>query len=809
MPTPDMTPSTASACITLLQALRRDVAVLGQRARRLLIRPAGETTTSVGLARPLRSWLWGTAKIFVVLSLVATVVFMAAMLFVLRDMPLNAGIPEGNEQSVLLEAADGQPLGRVGPLKVSNSARAEFPPTLVAAVLSIEDRRFYQHWGIDPIGIGRAATRNYGSGRIVEGGSTITQQLVKLRLVGNQRTFGRKLREALTAVWLEMRLEKDEILTRYLNSVYMGAGAQGIAAAAQLYFNKRPSELTLPEAALLAGLIKAPTRYNPLHNLEGARARAAVVLRAMVDAGAINKQVAEAAITYPATLDAPAVESEAPTWFSDWVSQEAREVTAGLNGTVRVRTTLVPKLQRAAEEVVSDGLRTSAARNVSQASLVAMRPDGSVVAMVGGRNYSESQFNRAAQAQRQPGSAFKPFVYLAALRRGWRPSDMVDASPLTIGAWKPQNYGSQDYGRVTLADAVAHSINTATVRLAINVGIDQVILAARDLGISTPLPKVPSIALGTADVSLLNLTAAYASVLAGRAPIQPWGVAALASEAKPRLMSIGAPAAKQIDLGPAGRQLQDLLRLPVERGTARAAALDGYAAGKTGTTQDHRDAWFVGFTQSLVVGIWVGNDDRAPMDEVTGGSLPAVLWKNFMLKATPMPSRGTDPETAAPEPPPQTEQRCDYRACAHKYQSFNAADCSYQPYGGGPRQQCEPTEETAVVSPSTPRRAAVTDEHERRPAPMAAREAETAVVSATPRRAAAMDERKRRRPAQSTPPNARTRPVMAARAAREEKITRADKPRQPRKAADDFDGQNSVDGDTRDYRSLRERLLQF
>ena len=240
MPTPDMTPSTASAWGILLRALRRDITALGQRARRVLIRPARETASTIGFVLPSHGLLWGTAKIFVVLSLVVTVVFMAAMLFVLRDMPLNGGIPEGNEQSIVLEAADGQPLGRVGPLKVSHAARAEFPPTLVAAVLSIEDRRFYQHWGIDPIGIGRAATRNYGSGRIVEGGSTITQQLVKLRLVGNQRTFGRKLREALTAVWLEMRLEKDEILTRYLNSVYMGAGAQGIPAALSAILTNGP-----------------------------------------------------------------------------------------------------------------------------------------------------------------------------------------------------------------------------------------------------------------------------------------------------------------------------------------------------------------------------------------------------------------------------------------------------------------------------------------------------------------------------------------------------------------------------------------
>ena len=777
-------PSTSAAWRELLGAVYRDVASL-RRGVTQRSRPSGDAG---GLAPPARSPLWGIVKVFIVLSLAAIIVFTAAMLLVLRDLPLNGGIPEAREQSIHLEAADGQAIGRVGPLKVSNATRADFPPTLVAAVLSIEDRRFYQHWGIDPFGMARALVRNYSSSRIVEGGSTITQQLVKLRLVGNKRTFGRKLREALTAVWLEMRLGKEEILTLYLNSVYMGAGAQGVPAAAELYFNKRPSELTLPEAALLAGMIRAPTRYNPLHNLAGARTRAAVVLRAMVDAEAISKQVADAAMAYPAVLNAPAVGTNATTWFSDWVSQEARDVTAGLNGTLRVRTTLVPQLQQAAEQVIGDGLRESAARNVSQAALVAMRPDGSVVAMVGGRNYSESQFNRAVQAQRQPGSAFKPFVYLAALRSGRRSEDTVDASSFKIGAWEPENSGHREYGRVTLADAFAHSINTAAVRLAMDVGLDQVILAARDLGISTPIPTVPSMALGSAEVSVLNLTAAYASVLAGHAPIQPWGVASLASDEKSRLMSIGAPTGEQKDLGPAGAQLRDLLRLPVQQGTARAAALDGYAAGKTGTTQDNRDAWFIGFTQSLVVGIWVGNDDRAPMDEVTGGSLPAVLWKSFMLKAAPVPSIAIGAETVAHDVTPTPGQntgtttlQCDLRACARKYQSFNAADCTYQPYGGGPRESCSTAaEETAVASPpnSAPRRCNV----EACSAAYSSFRAEDCTY--LPR-----DDGSRR--------------------ACEKEFTIVG--RQPNKSAADFEPQRREpkEAGARDYGSLRERLLGF
>jgi 1A family penicillin-binding protein len=632
-----------------------------------------------------------------------------AMLWVLRDLPLDNAIAEGRDREILLEAADGRPLGRVGPLQISNASREEFPNHVVMAVLSVEDRRFYQHWGIDIAGMMRAAQRNYTAGTIVEGGSTITQQLVKLRLLSRERTFDRKLREVLAAIWLEMRLDKDEILTRYLNSVYMGAGAQGLPAAAKLYFNKRLSELTLSEAALLAGLIKAPSRFNPLHDLAAAHERAAVVLNAMVENGVIDRQAAEQARTHPAVLNHPVLETEVSTWFSDWVAQEARDVTGAFTGTMRVSTTLDPRLQELAERVLADALDENAGRNVSQGALVAMRPDGAVVAMVGGRNYQQSQFNRAVQAQRQPGSAFKLFVYMAALRSGMRLEDTIDASPIEIGGWQPDNFGDGRYGTVTLAEAFARSINTAAVRLTQKVGVDGVIAAARDLGITAPLPKVPSLALGSADVSLLNLTAAYAGVLAGRAPVQPWGVTSFASPARPRLMSIGPPPQPQHRLGGLREQLIALLSLPIDRGTARNADIPGFAGGKTGTTQDYRDAWFIGFNELIIVGVWVGNDDRSPMNEVTGGSLPAVIWRNFMTGAvriaplTPNSSRAIErppaegegaPRVSETTPgtwgeQPQQQGQCDFRACSARYRSFNAADCTYQPYGGGSRTVCE------------------------------------------------------------------------------------------------------------------------
>jgi 1A family penicillin-binding protein len=614
------------------------------------------------------------------------------MLWVLHDLPLEEAAANSRGRSIALEASDGASLGRVGPLKLADAPREEFPGVLVQAVLSVEDRRFYEHWGVDLSGILRAARHNYDAGGIVEGGSTITQQLAKMRYLNSERTYARKLREVFLAMWLELRLSKDEILTRYLNGIYLGAGAEGVPAAARLYFGKTPSELSLAEAALLAGLIKAPSRFNPLRNRDLAYARAAAVLNAMVEIGAIDRKSAMAAKQRPAVLRPPAIATPSGTWFSDWVGQEALEVTSTFSGETRVRTTLVPGLQSLAEQVVVDALGKNSERDVTQAALVAMRPDGAVLAMVGGRDYRESQFNRAAQAMRQPGSAFKLFVYMAALRNGARLDDTIDASAPVVNGWEPENYRSRRYGRISLADAFAHSINTAAVRLALQVGLDNVIAAARRLGIDAPLPRLPSLALGSAEVTLLNMTAAYAAVRAGQAPIRPWGVASFASPSQPRLFSVGPLHGTQQTLGELQDKLTALLRLPVERGTAREAALPGFAAGKTGTTQDNRDAWFIGFNETLIVGIWVGNDDRSPMRGVTGGSLPAMMWREFMTKASSRLAdakrrEGDTPKSAVDDA--EQRSRCDYHACAKKYLSFNANDCTYRPYGGGRRRACE------------------------------------------------------------------------------------------------------------------------
>jgi penicillin-binding protein 1A len=726
---PAGTSRTLSAGRTFLAAVSADLTtlsrLLGRAAARMRQRVGGATTSSGSRSKHGFPRIVGAlAKGFAVVAFVCFVSAVAAMFWALRDLPPERPVGGNDAPSLLLEATNGEPMGRIGPLKTADVPRSDFPDNVVKAVISIEDRRFYSHWGFDIEGIIRALRHNAAAGTIVEGGSTITQQLVKIRFLGHERTLHHKLREALVAVWLELTLGKDEVLTRYLNSVYLGNGAYGMSAAARLYFGKRLSELTLPEAAMLAGLIKAPSRDNPVLNPNAARARAAVVIDAMRDNGMISAKSANEAKARPAVVHTSRQMLRAGTWFADWIARQAATVPGSFSGHMRLRTTLVPELQKLAEQAVADTLaRDGTERHVSQAALVAMRPDGAVVAMVGGRDYAVNQFNRAVDAQRQPGSAFKLFVYFAALRKGFSPDDAIDASPLDVNGWEPENFGDRRYGHVSLSEAFSRSINTAAVRLAQEVGLNEIISAARDLGLSGALPPVPSLALGSADVSLLDLTAAYAAVKAGKMPIKPWGIAGFGVEGDPRLQSMGPLIGPMQTLEPYQKPLLTLLQGVVQHGTGRAAALDGFAAGKTGTSQNYRDAWFIGFNDTLAAGVWVGNDDGTPTDHVTGGSLPAAIWKRFMTTAAvvmasvapPALVPLSDASTAAKEPQASTQEACDYQACARTYSSFRAADCTYQPYGESARRRCaknasQRTASTPLASnsesqPSSPGRA--------------------------------------------------------------------------------------------------------
>ena len=548
--------------------------------------------------------------------------------------------------SVTVLAADGARLASYGDLYGTAYAVKDLPAYLPRAVMAIEDRRFYHHFGVDPIGLVRAAWANHRAGRVVQGGSTLTQQVAKNLFLTSERSFRRKVQEALLALWLEHRYTKDQILAIYLNRVYLGAGAYGVDAAARLYFGKPATRISLHEAAVLAGLLKAPVHYSPARDPALAIARADIVLDAMVADGAVTVEQAAAA-----RLDTVSIQHAADKrpghYFADWVADLLPGFVNYGDRDLVVQTTLDPALQRTAEAEVAALLDAEGARRkVGQAAAVVLGRDGAVRAMVGGRDYARSQFNRAVGALRQPGSSFKPFTYLAALESGLTPASTVLDAPIRIGGWSPENYEGRYLGEVSLADALANSLNTATVRLIEHVGARRVVAMARRLGITTPIPDNLSIALGTAEVSLLQLTGSYAAIAAGGQGVWPYGIAEVRDRDGRVLWRRKGSGPGRVLAPEIAAEADQLLGEVVRRGTGKAAQLAIRAAGKTGTTQDYRDAWFVGYAGGLTAGVWFGNDDNAPMDKVVGGDLPAKLWHTIMQAAT----GGQGPQAALAKP---------------------------------------------------------------------------------------------------------------------------------------------------------------
>nr|WP_295828609.1 penicillin-binding protein 1A [uncultured Azospirillum sp.] len=534
--------------------------------------------------------------------------------------------------SITVLAADGSEFARFGDLHGTTLSVKDLPPHLVDAVLAIEDRRFYSHFGIDPLGLARAVYVNWRSGRAVQGGSTITQQLAKNLFLTPEKSLKRKIQEAMLALWLESRFTKDQILTAYLNRVYLGAGTFGVDAAARTYFGKPATEVDIRESAVLAGLLKAPSRYAPSTNPDESAERARVVMAAMLDAGYLTQAQYDAARTAkPSPKRRPGGDGR---YFADWVTDLVPGFAGPDHGDVIVRTTLDLRMQRAAEQRMEALLAgPGAAANVRQGALVAMSPDGAVRALVGGRDYDSSEFNRATQALRQPGSAFKPFVYLAALETGWTPDSLIDDAPVQLGNWSPGNYDGKYRGSITLASALAHSSNTATARLIDRVGTDRVRRIASDLGISSPLTRDLSLALGTSEVTPLELVRAYAGIANRGVPVWAYAITEIKSRDGAVLYRRqGGGGAPVVDPAHAV-QLARMMSGVLDYGTGRSARLNRPAAAKSGTTQDYHDAWFVGFTADLVAGVWLGNDNNDAMKKVTGGTLPAKLWREFMLDA--------------------------------------------------------------------------------------------------------------------------------------------------------------------------------
>jgi len=545
------------------------------------------------------------------------------LIWLVITAPLSRALEPLQDPALLVLSDDGHPIARRGALKEAPVEVAKLNSLTPAAFIAIEDRRFYRHWGIDPRGMGRAFVANLRGGGVRQGGSTITQQLAKTNFLSGDRTIKRKAQEVIIAFWLEAWLTKQEILSRYLSSVYFGDGVYGLRAAAHHYFNRDPEKLTLAQSAMLAGLVQAPSRLAPTQHLAAAQKRSKLVLAAMADTEVISPGRARATVLARPVYRSSKVPTG--TYFADWVTPYAQKAFESDFGEVKVPTTLDATLQRIAVRAVGNARIGDA-----QAALVAMRPDGRVVAMVGGRSYRDSPFNRVTQARRQPGSAFKLFVYLAAFRSGWAPDSMIDDKPITIDGWTPVNSDRVYRGQMTLREAFARSSNAATVRLSQAIGRDNVIRAARDLGITTPLPDNPSIALGTAGVSLLELTSAYAAIAGGRYPIVARGLPE--EQAADGFSAFFRPGGR-LDEGRDRAPMLDLLYAAANEGTGRRAALVVPTFGKTGTTQENRDALFVGFAGNLVVGVWVGRDDNKSLGKISGGTVPAEIWRNFMTSA--------------------------------------------------------------------------------------------------------------------------------------------------------------------------------
>jgi penicillin-binding protein 1A len=528
----------------------------------------------------------------------------------------------------------GRPLARRGDLSGEPLSLKELPPYVSKAFIAIEDRRFYQHWGVDPYGIARALVANVLHLGVAQGGSTITQQLAKNLFLTQERTIHRKLQEMLLALWLEHKFSKDQILALYLNRVYFGAGAYGIERASQRYFGKSAHNLTLAEAALLAGLVKSPSRLAPTRNYDGAERRAHVVLAAMTELGFISKRRERVAFANPPHITTQ-TNNDSVNYVADWVMDILNDVLGHVDQDIVVRTTIDASLQADAEKALEGELAQKGPRyKVSQGALVSMTPQGAVRALVGGRDYAKSQFNRAVSARRQPGSAFKPFVYLTALERGLTPDTVREDKPIRIKGWAPENYGHEYHGPVTLTQALALSLNTVAVRLTMEVGPQAVIRTAHRLGISSHLEPNASIALGTSEVSVIELTGAYAPFANGGFAVSPYVIESIATEGGRRLYGHNARSLGRIIDTRYVAMMNAMLQQTLIMGTAKHASLPGWpAAGKTGTSQDFRDGWFVGYTARLVTGVWLGNDDGSPTRHVTGGGLPVEIWSRFMRDA--------------------------------------------------------------------------------------------------------------------------------------------------------------------------------
>lgn len=577
------------------------------------------------------------------------VLFLWAVIFIAgviawhaKDLPeITSSADFERKFSVTVEAYDGSVLARYGELGGVAVSISEVPSELIYAVTAVEDRKFYQHKGLDPLGILRAAITNVSEGRVVQGGSTITQQLAKNLFLSHDRKLKRKIREALLSLWLEHKLTKDEIMTAYLNRVYLGSGAYGVQAASEIYFGKNVKDLNLRECATLAGLLKAPSRYSPINNPELSRERTDTVLKLMQRSGFITETDLKRALSGASDINVANRISfdDNSRYFTDYVIEETQKIIGTYSGDIVVRTSLIPEIQNKVIETVKSVIDpVSEEKHIGQAAVIIAGNDGSIVAMTGGREYKTSQFNRATDSYRASGSAFKPIVYISALEKDMRADRLIDDAPLPENDYSPENFDHKYHGKVSMSTALALSLNSATVRLAKETGIENIIATARRLGIKSDLNRDLSTALGSSGVPMTDLVKAYLVMANKGYETEVFAI----TEIKDKQGKVyykretdSGVTNKRIISRKTALNIRKFLAQAVDNGTGRRAKITGVTTfGKTGTSQDYRDAWFIGFTDSYTGAVWLGNDDNSPMQSVTGGSFPAIIWKEVMKKAS-------------------------------------------------------------------------------------------------------------------------------------------------------------------------------
>jgi penicillin-binding protein 1A len=606
-------------------------------------------------------WLCSARTLGRVFSVALTLGILGLFLLIYftQSLPSISGLNAARKApGIQVLAADGGIIGSYGQIYGEYLHYDAMPKPLVDAVLATEDRRFFHHFGVDPLGILRAMLVNFRAGKFVQGGSTVTQQVAKNIFLTPDRTMKRKLQEVMLAFWLEGRYSKEEILSIYLNRVYMGSGNFGVDAAAHHYFGKSARQLTQGEAAMIAGLLKAPSRYSPASNPELARKRARQVLLNMVDAGMLTAEDVGRETARLRFGDRLNEGRNSGRFFADWVVDHLPDYLGDVEEDILIHTTLERDMQSHAEEAVEAQMTEEAMEKGKawQVSLLAMRPDGAITAMIGGREYAKSQFNRAVQAKRQPGSAFKMFIYLAAMEAGYDPEYQIEDKPFSVTlpnqVWQPKNYDGKYRGVLPLREALAQSVNTVAAQLIQKVTPKRVVTLARRLGVRSRLVPLPSLALGSSEVTLLEMTGAYAHLASGGSGVMPYGVREILSRKTGKPLYRHAPPAAYLVVQPdAVARMNSMLTGVISHGTGKAAAIGRPAAGKTGTASDYKDAWFLGYTPDLVAGVWVGNDDASPMAKITGGAIPARVWKEFMHAALEgTPPRALPTEYIVPEP---------------------------------------------------------------------------------------------------------------------------------------------------------------